>query len=119
MAYAKFIMFEGTRILRIDINNCTTDGFENLLVESGEMIRKEPLHSILSLAAGGPDTPIFTNRDIFVKFLQDNGPYIKGSAVSGLDKLKSSMFLSVISRSGRELKLFDNEKKAKKWLVSL
>ncbi len=119
MAHAKFITFEGKRILRIDINNCTTDHFEDLLIESGKMIRKEPLKSVLALAAGGEDTPIFTNRDGFVKYLEENEPYIRGSAVSGLDKLKSSMFLSVLSRSNRNMMLFDNEEKAKKWLVSL
>ena len=118
MAHAQFIVYKGRRILRIDIDNCPTEQFEEMLEESGKMIRSEPLNSVLSLAAGGPGTPIFTNRDIFVEYLKKNMPYMKASAVSGLDRLKASIFLSVVAPSGRELMLFETEQEAKDWLIS-
>ncbi|MGD0566455.1 MAG: hypothetical protein ABSA34_03880 [Candidatus Goldiibacteriota bacterium] len=118
MAQSRFIEFKGKRILRSDINNCSMEQFEEMLEESGKIIRSEPLGSVLSLAAGGPGTPIFTNRDIFVEYLMKNMPYIKASAVSGLDRLKASMFLSVVAHSGRELMLFETEEEAKEWLAS-
>lgn len=119
MAHAQFITYLGKRILRIDIDNCPMEQFEEMLKESGAMIRSEPLHSVLSLAAGGAGTPIFTNRDIFLEYLKKNQPYMKASAVSGLDKLKAPMFLSVIAPSHRDLRLFDTEQEAKDWLASI
>jgi hypothetical protein len=119
MAHAQFITYRGKRILRIDIDNCPMDQFEEMLDESGAMIRNEPLNSVLSLAAGGAGTPIFTNRDIFLKYLKENQPYMKASAVSGLDKIKAPMFLSVIAPSNRNLMLFDTEQEAKDWLASI
>ena len=118
MAHAQFIEYKGKRILRIDINNCSMEQFEEMLDESGKIIRNEPPGSVLSLAAGGRGTPIFTNRENFVEYLMKNMPYMKASAVSGLDRLKASMFLSVIAPSGRELMLFQTEEEAKEWLAA-
>jgi len=118
MPFAKFIEYKGKRILRIDINACSVEQFEDMLNESGEMIRKEPKTSVLSLAAGGPNTPIFTNKGLFVKYLRENEPYMKASVVSGLDKMKAGMLIAVVSASGRQLMLFSSENEAKEWLVS-
>ena len=118
MPFTQFIEYKGKKILRIDIDSTTVETFEDMLKESGELIRKEPEGSVLSLAAGGPNTPIFTNKELFVKYLVANAPYMKASVVSGLDKMKAAMFIAVVSASGRQLMLFSSEQEAKEWLIS-
>ncbi len=118
MKYCEFINYKGKRILRLNINTKTIDQFEEMLQESSNIIRKEPPGTVLSLAAGGADTPIFTNRDLFIDYLKGNEPYMKASVVSGLDKLKASIFLTIVTSTGRQLMLTASEDEAREWLVS-
>jgi hypothetical protein len=117
MSYSKFIEYGNKKILVIDIGSCKAEDFEALLAESGDMIRSEPPGSVLSLACGGNNTPIFTNREIFIQYLLKNEKYMKASAVSGLDKMKASMFTSIVSKSSRQIHMFATEAEALDWLI--
>jgi hypothetical protein len=118
MPLIEFIEYKGKKILRADINGCGVEKFEDLFIELGELLKKEPPESVLSLAVCGPETPIFTNKEFLIKLLQNNGPYIKFAAISGFDRLRTGIYSSVISASGRNVMLFPTEKEAIEWLVS-
>ena len=118
MDRVRFREFEGKKIIVMDIDNCSIEEFEAVLVTSAEMIRKEPLGSVLSLAAGGNGTPIFTNRELFVEYLKLNEPHMKASVVSGLPKMKAALFQTVVFITGRQLKMFDTMEEAFNWLVA-
>jgi hypothetical protein len=119
MSRCTFVEHKGRKILRLDIDNCSIEEFEALLIESGNMIRKEPYNSVLSLACGGEGTPIFTNREMFIQYLCLNAAHVKASAVAGLPDLKARMFAGVVSGSTREIKLFKDAEEAKDWLVTV
>jgi len=119
MSRCGFIECKGRKILRLDIDNCSAEEFEQVLVESARMIRAEPFNSVLSLAAGGEGTPIFTDKDGFINYISLNGPYMKASAVSGLPSMKADMLRGVVSGSSRNIRLFRTEEEAKEWLAGL
>ena len=102
--------------MRLDMDNCGLKEFENLVKLYGEAIRQNPGQSVLSLAVGGKGTPIFTDKEWFIEFLTENQPYIRASAICGLDNIKQGMITAVISMAGRQIKLFDTEEEAAKWL---
>lgn len=119
MSRCTFIEHKKKKILHIDVNNCTAEEFDQILLESGKIIRAEPFDSVLSLAVGGEGTPIFTNRDMFIQYLCLNAPHVKASAVAGLPAMKMEMFAGVISGSSRGIRLFKEAEEAKEWLVSI
>jgi hypothetical protein len=118
MGRVNFRELQGKRIIEMDIDNCSVEEFEALLVESGDMIRKEPPGSVLSIAVGGEGTPIFTDREMFIDYLVKNMPHMKASVVCGLPKMKAALFQAVVAPTGRQLKMFDRKEDAVEWLVN-
>lgn len=117
MGRVNFNEFDGKRVIEMDIDNCSVEEFEALLIESADMIRKEPQGSVLSIAVGGDGTPIFTNREMFIDYLIKNAPHMKASVVCGLPKMKAALFQAVVAQTGRELKMFDRREDAIEWLL--
>jgi len=119
MSRCEFIEYKKKRIFFIDVDNCTAEEFEEILAESGKIIRSQPFDSVLSLAVGGEGTPIFTNRGMFVEYLSLNAPHVKASAVAGLPDIKTEMFAGVVSGSSRSLRLFKTAEEGKEWLAGI
>lgn len=114
----KFIEYKGQRILYHDMKDCDASEFAEMLNISIELASKEPLNSILSIAVGGENTPIFTDHEMFINYLKKNTPYIKASAVACLPEIKEKMLASVMNKSERKLQLFKTEEEAFEWLLS-
>lgn len=114
----KFIEYKGKRILYHDMKDCDSSEFTDLLNKSMELASKEPLNSILSIAVGGENTPIFTDHEMFINYLKENTPYIKASVVACLPEIKMKMLQSVMGKSERKLQLFKTEEEAFEWLMS-
>lgn len=117
MERVKWEDYNGKRIITSDIDNCSMEEFIQVLAESGALIRKEPLGSVLSLVTGGTGTPMFTDRVMFTDFLRLNTPHIKASVVAGLPKMYRSMLQVMVEPTGREMKMVDTKEEALEWLV--
>jgi len=115
----KFIEYKGRRILYHDMKDCDSSEFTEMLNKSMDLASKEPLQSILSIAVGGENTPIFTDQEMFINYLKKNTPYIKASAVACLPEIKEKMLASVMGKSERRLQLFKTEEEALEWLISI
>ncbi|HNZ29716.1 MAG TPA: hypothetical protein PLB12_09515 [Candidatus Goldiibacteriota bacterium] len=114
----KFIEYKGKRILYHDMRECDSSEFADMLNKSMDLAAKEPLSSILSIAIGGENTPIFTDHEMFINYLAKNTPYVKASAVACLPEIKMKMLASVMNKSERKLQLFKTEEEALEWLIS-
>lgn len=114
----KFIEYKGRRILYHDMRDCDASEFAEMLNKSMDLASKEPPQSILSIAIGGENTPIFTDHEMFIDYLKKNTPYIKASAVACLPEIKEKMLMSVMGRSERRLQLFKTEQEAFEWLIT-
>ena len=51
------------------------------------------------------------------EFANGNKPYVKASAVIGLDGMKKIIYNAVKKFSGRNIPAFDDTEKAKEWLI--
>ncbi|MBN2754306.1 MAG: hypothetical protein JXR81_05495 [Candidatus Goldbacteria bacterium] len=114
----KFMDYKGKRILYHDMKDCDASEFAEMLNKSMDLVSKEPPHSILSIAVGGENTPIFTDHEMFINYLKENTPFIKASAVACLPEIKMKMLQSVMAKSERKLQLFKTEEEAFEWLMS-
>ncbi|PKL92953.1 MAG: hypothetical protein CVV21_01005 [Candidatus Goldiibacteriota bacterium HGW-Goldbacteria-1] len=114
----KFVEYKGRRILYHDMKDCDASEFAEMLNKSMELASKEQPHSILSIAVGGENTPIFTDHEMFINYLKKNTPYIKASAVACLPEIKEKMLASVMNGAERKLQLFKTEEEALEWLIT-
>ncbi|MCX2742435.1 hypothetical protein OO013_01085 [Mangrovivirga sp. M17] len=60
------------------------------------------------------------NTDLISKIkevVKKNNPYVKATAVCGLSSLTSLMVNSIITFTGRKMKLFDTIEEGKEWLI--
>jgi hypothetical protein len=109
----------GKRIFLLDFSKLKTeDEIKSVIEESKSIIRQQALGTSICLA--NIDDMHFNNqiKDLFLDFVKGNKPYMKASAIVGVTGLKQILFNGIMKISGRDVKSFDNETKAKEWLVS-
>jgi hypothetical protein len=114
-----FIEYKGKKILYEDFSNVTPADMPALLQRAAELIRSCPPESVLALSNvknGKFDTD---TTDRMSKFVKDNTPYIKMTAIFGMSGLQSIIYRSIMALSGRKnLKVFNDENEAKEFLVA-
>jgi len=118
MSKCNVIKYKDIDIVYTDIADASPEeaivAFENCQ----EIISKMPLNSVYSLVnakgARFNSNLIQTIKDTVKK----NNPYNKATAVAGLSQLSRLMVNSIISFTGRQMKLTDTVEDAKVWLYS-
>jgi hypothetical protein len=114
----KFTTHEWRQILLIDWSHCTPDEVINLIDEAKEIIRSQPNSSLLILT---DVTGAKYNMEVIEhlkEYTAGNKPYVKASAVVGLDGLQRTVYNAVTLFSKRKFTLFDDIEKAKEWLIA-
>mgnify|MGYP001766201937 CR=1 FL=1 len=119
MKRTQIIDFQGTKIFYMDFGNISSvEEIVSTMNESKDYIRRQPLGSVIALTNIGGMHFNNTIRDLFADFIKSNKPYIKHSAVVGVDGLKQIVYNGVMKITGRNVKAFSNASIAKSWLVS-
>jgi hypothetical protein len=120
MAGVNFITHNGVKILYEDYSQSKPEELIALLKKAEVIISKEPLNSIRALVnvkGSNFDTTLINTLKDFVKA---NTPYIKCSAVYGVEGLKEIIFKGIIAFTGRKnLVLFKTLEEAKDYLANL
>ena len=117
MGHAKFIEFQGMRILSLDFMACELVDIVNVVQEAKKLISAEPKNSVLTLTnVTGAQYNAAVTR-VMKEFTAYNKPFVIAGAVVGLDGFRRLVFEAVIQFSGRNLIVFEDEEKAKDWLV--
>jgi hypothetical protein len=114
MAGVSFITHNGVKILYEDYSQSKPQETIALLKKAEGIISKEPLNSVLALVnvkGSNFDTDLSTALKDFVK---KNTPYIKCSAVYGVEGLKEIIF-----KGRKNLVLFKTLEEAKDYLANL
>ena len=115
----EFITVDGKRIFKASLLDYKFENFEGLLEKAGNMIRSERPGSVLCLTQVDNKTPIFTNKEIFAYYLEKNKPYMKASAIYGVHQYLVPILNAIDHFAGRsDIRIFDTEEEAVKWLVS-
>ncbi len=120
MRRTNFIEHRGKKILHMNFTHMSFDELEEAIEEAKPIIASEPPHSILGLL-DVTGTPV--SRSIAASwkvFAAHNEPYIKTSALVGVEGIKKIIYQAVLKVTGRKnLILKSSFQKAKDWLVAL
>ena len=117
MERVKFITHKWRQILLVDFSHCSVDEALQIIHEAKEIIRSQPESSMLVL------TDVTNGRynleviERLKEFTAGNKPYVRASAVVGLDGLKKVVYNAVIMFSRRKISVFDDIEQAKDWLI--
>jgi hypothetical protein len=118
MAQVQVILHKGVKIVSLDFSGCKATDLPPIVDEAKKVIASQPLGSAL-VVTNVTDTEM--NKDVS-RLMKDltthNKPFVKASAVVGVDGLKKIVFNGVQTVSGRRLSSFDTLEQAKAWLVS-
>lgn len=113
-----FIEAHGVKVFYIDFTNLQSEHeIEAVLYESKSVIRSQPQKSMVNLA--NIEGMHFNNRikELFVEYVKGNAPYVRHSAIVGVNGLKRIVFNGVMKLSGRDVRCFDSADDARKWLA--
>jgi hypothetical protein len=111
------IDYKGKEIIYLDFSDCNVGEIFQVIEMAEKIIRIQPLNSVLTLTnVSGTKY----NREVIQamkEFVNDNKPFVKAGAVVGIDGLKRVVYDAITRFSGRNLPAFDDNEKAKDWLV--
>ena len=116
MDKVRFEAYNGMEYLYNDMSGCLPEEAEKCLMKSHELMCKCPEKSVLVLANV---EKIRFNKQIVQTFkdvTKLNAPYVRTTAVFGLEGFTKLLVNTVAKFSGREMKAFDDLDKAKDWL---
>ena len=119
MSRTQQIEYKGKNIFCIDFSNVAkASEIKEIIHESVQYIRSQPAESVLTLT--NVTGMSFSNeiKELFNDFIKGDKPYIKASAVYGLNGLQI-IFSSLLRITDRSIKNFTGEQEAKDWLISL
>ena len=117
MERVRFITHKWRQILLVDFSHCSVDEALQTMDEAKEIIRSQPEFSLLVLTNV---TNGRYNLDVIEKlkeFTAGNKPFVRASAVVGLDALKKVIYNTVVMFTKRTFSVFDDIEEAKEWLI--
>lgn len=119
MKSCEWIQHKGKNILYMKIASETTEELKERLESIKPVVVKEPPHSILCIAdvTNGKFNPEMTQ--MLKEFTKHNEPYIKMTALVGVEGLKKIIYNAVLTFTKRKnLILKDSKQQALDWLAS-
>lgn len=118
MSRTQQLEHKGKTIFYMDFSNAAHAAeIRDIMTESVQYIRTQPPCSVLTIS--NVTGMRFSNeiKELFNEFLKDNKPYIKASAVIGLNGLQL-IFNGLLKITGRHINVFNSTEEAKEWLVN-
>lgn len=112
------IQYKEKNIFYMDFSNAATAAeIRNIINESIQYIRNQPATSVLALS--NVTGMRFTQeiKEMFNAFIDGNKPFIKGSAVYGLNGLQL-ILNGILKVTNRHINSFNSETEAKDWLIA-
>jgi hypothetical protein len=119
MSFVGIVEHKGKNITVVDISGCKADESIPKIREGIELIKTQQKNSVL-LLTNVSNTEY--HKDVFpiIKdYVVSNIPYIKGSAVVGIDGVKKAIFNTLKFITIHEINQFETEEAARDWLTGL
>jgi len=112
-----FIDHKGHRILRLDYSGLSPDQLVGAMREAMRVVALQPPGSVrlLTIANALLDE---RSAEAIRRYARHNKPYVRASALVGPSPFQKVLLLSIKVQGRPELEAFDDEEKAKDWLVS-
>lgn len=114
-----FIKHKGESIYFMDFEGLKTlEDFKGLIDASKNHIRSQAPNSVVALTSMEGMHFNKDIRDMIADFIGGNKPYMKVSAVYGINGLLRIVYNGVTKLTGRDVRAFDTKEKALEWLTS-
>lgn len=114
----RFIDHNGKKVLLVDLSNCPVDQVEDVVRKVPDYVTVQPLGSVLVLT---DFTGATFNRDA-VRAIKETAvfdkPFVKRSALVGIESLPTSFYDELISFSRRDMTIFKTRNLALDWLAA-
>ena len=114
----RFVTYKGKQIGIVDFGYTTPAEAIAVMVEAGAQIRKLPPKSALILTDGTHAVYNMASAQALKEFSKGNTPYVKASAVTGIEGVMFILMQAVIRVTGRHYQLCKNRTEAMEWLIS-
>ena len=112
------VSHKGKQVVYLDFSSCKAADLHPIIEEAKRVIASQPRESALILS-NVTDTEISKDTSQIMKdFTLHNKPYVKASAIIGVEGLKKIIYNAVQSVSGRHISSFGTADQAKDWLVA-
>ncbi len=109
----------GKKIVKADLSTLNVEEAVLVMQEATDVIKTLPRGSVLFLT-DVKDVSYSKETVSGIKhFSMNNSPYIKATAVVGMDAIKQAILNTVRFLTLHEIKTFDSEDAAKDWLTQL
>ncbi|MFI5368625.1 MAG: hypothetical protein ACHQ1F_06395 [Spirochaetia bacterium] len=116
MSRVQFITHKGKRILYFDLSSCKVAEISAVVAEAKRAVASQPPASVLALT-NVTETELSKSSSAIIKdFTAHNKPFIKASAVVGVEGLRKVIYNAAMAFSGRTISAFDTLEQAKDWL---
>ncbi|MFP4090761.1 MAG: hypothetical protein ACLFUB_02435 [Cyclobacteriaceae bacterium] len=110
------IVYKGVRIVYTNVEGCSGDTAIPVFEKVQKIAATYPDKRMLSLV-NAKNTRFNSQLISTIKeTVQKNNPKVRATAVCGLSALTTLMVNSIISVTGRKMKLFDTPEQGKEWL---
>ena len=119
MERARFITYDGKRILLVDFRGIETlEGLASTAERVSRLIRDEPGDSVLvAVDVSGVPYSLRAVR-LLGEIAAENKPYVRARAVIGLSHLARPIVRAVAQYTGRPVEAFDDLESAMAWLAT-
>ena len=97
-----FMTYKGVRIVYQDWSYSKPDEILTLIEKAKAMVAIQPKHSVLSLINVKGASFNLSTSNALREFAKTNTPYVKFSAVYGVEGLQEVIFRSLITLTGRK-----------------
>ncbi len=118
MSRVQFITHKGKKILYFDLSSCKFAEISDVIAEAKRTVAGQQAASVLALT-NVTDTELSKNSSTVIKdFTAHNKPFIKASAVIGVEGLRKVIYNAAMAFSGRQISAFNTLDQAKDWLAA-
>ncbi|GAB3336679.1 hypothetical protein GCM10027429_20260 [Marivirga atlantica] len=117
MSFCEIRDYKGVKIVYTDIKGTSGDEAIPTFEKVQGLVQKFPDKSVLS-CVNATDARFNKNLLSTIKdTVKKNNPKSKATTVCGLNKLSTVILKSIISATGRQMRLFDTVEEGMEWLV--
>jgi len=118
MGRVQMVPHKGKQVVYLDLSGLKAGDLHPVVEEAKRLIAGQPKESALILT-NVTDVEISKDTSALMKdFTTHNKPYVKASAVIGVEGLKKIIYNAVQAVSGRHISSFETMEQAKDWLVA-
>jgi hypothetical protein len=119
MSRVDVLEYEGKEIIKADLSSLNVDDALSIMREATGIINTKLRNSVLFLIDVYAVSYSRETVSEIKQFSMTNSPFIKATAVIGMDAVKQAILNTVRFLSLHEIKIFDSEQDAKDWLTKV